>query len=296
MPSNPFPERSVTFRQLFLRTFALLAARWQPVLIGALSFALLGAVVSAYIERRVERVEERLAQSAGISWQQLEGRLSTRLSAMTETDMMRIAEQARLFRVGTVVVGTGALAGSQSSQDLLMAGYMVGIAPFVLLSLLIQAVILFVAATFFLLLALSGLQSAYEVSQRLPGMVFPMIGLWLWMILRSFLWVPFLGPFIALYFFPRLALAPVILASGERGALGSVQESMCRTKGRWLAVFLGLLGAAVTVALLLSMAFLIVSALALFSAKLSFFLWLMSIMFAVAWSMYFLAILTVALE
>lgn len=84
--------------------------------------------------------------------------------------------------------------------------------------------------------------------------VFPLIGLGIWVFLRSFVWVPILLiiPFIALpplllilplvavglalYFFPRLNLAFVYLVREEMGIRQSARAALDRSQGYWLKI------------------------------------------------------------
>jgi|GEM_PF-1483940 hypothetical protein len=289
-------ERSLTFRQLLIHTWALLAARWQSVLIGALSFTLLCAVTTAFTERSIAPIEDQLAGRLGITSQKLQDMVyeELRVASTTETGALYITQLARIEQERQRT-GTGGIGVDDNSSATVTAEYVVRVGPVILISFVVQAVIFFVATVFFLLLSTAGMRSAYETAQRLPRMILPMIGLTLWILVRSFIWIPILGLIAATYLFPRLALAPVMLASGETGVAASVHESMRRTKGHWWTIVLAIIGILFTLLMFLWLALMIIAIVGVFSGKLAFFLWLLSLMLAVAVWAFSLTMLTASL-
>ena len=64
-----------------------------------------------------------------------------------------------------------------------------------------------------------------------------MIGLQIWIFLRSFAWIPILGVLLAIVLGPRFILAPVILIKEKKGVFASASASFERTKGYWGKIF-----------------------------------------------------------
>jgi hypothetical protein len=74
------------------------------------------------------------------------------------------------------------------------------------------------------------------VNRSLPRVI-PFLGLILWVIIRSFAWIPIVGAIIALFRIPRFVLAPVIMLAEEKGVLESASESYRRSKGHSGKIF-----------------------------------------------------------
>jgi hypothetical protein len=94
-----------------------------------------------------------------------------------------------------------------------------------------------VAILLFLLLALNEETNATVLVNRSLPRVIPFLGLSLWVIIRSFVWIPIVGPIIALFRLPRFVLAPVIMLAEEKGLLESASESYRRSKGHSGKIF-----------------------------------------------------------
>ncbi len=273
-----------SFGHICVRTATLLRMKFRPMLIGALSFALLSAVIAAAIGQKVGRIHDQITLSAGLTREQLQTTVDHRVSVFTDTDVSMLMRE---FRTGTPSSSEG---GTLTEEEATFA-FIAGVGPWLLLSFLLNAAILFLACIFSLLLAAGGKQSPYGVAARLPGMILPMLGLSLLLFIRSFIWIPLVGWFVALYLGPRMALAPALLASGEAGVMQSIRLSMKRTKGRWAFLFFSLIGAALLSIALLWFGVVLVAIAALFSMKLSFFLWLLLLMLTAACQMFFLTAL-----
>ena len=160
--------------------------------------------------------------------------------------------------------------------------YVWAIGPIVAFQLFIEMAVLFSAATFFLLLFSRGSISPYDAARLLPVYTVRMLVLGLWMFVRSYIWIPFIGLPLSLYFMPRLALAPVIVASGEAGVFESCRLSMRSTSGHWMGMFLKFI-LVVIAAFLLWWPMLIASiGVSLFILKIGYLLFLMSAIVVVA--------------
>lgn len=282
---TPRIAHGTSFGQVCTRTVTLLKMHVRPMLIGALSFALLSAVVAAAIGQKVGGIQEQIMLSADITGEQLQTAVDHRVRVFTDADVSKLTQE---FRARTSSFSDG---GTLTEEEATLA-FIAGVGPWLLLSVLLSGAILFLAALFFLLLAAGGRQSPSEIAARIPGKILPMIGLSLLLFIRSFIWIPLVGWLVALYLGPRMSLAPAILASGEAGIAESIRLSMRRTKGRWAFLLFSLIGAGLLSMLLLWFGVVFVAVAALFSMKLSFFLWLFLLMCIVACQMFFLTALT----
>jgi hypothetical protein len=98
---------------------------------------------------------------------------------------------------------------------------------------LIWMVINLLATAYYLFFSLGKGKDAVEILGNSLHAVFPLLGVWIWSFLRSFIWVPLIGIIPAVILGPRFALAPVILISQGKGVVGSVSESYGKTRGFW---------------------------------------------------------------
>lgn len=65
--------------------------------------------------------------------------------------------------------------------------------------------------------------------------------LWLWILLRTFSWIPIVNFFSLPIIGPRLIAAPVLVFQNGMTVREATRESYVRTKGKWLKIFLLLL-------------------------------------------------------
>jgi hypothetical protein len=284
-------DRQVPFRELLVRTWLLLKIRSRSVFVGALSFALLYAVCSVFLQQKIDQKMSLAAADVQMTTDAFKEKLTATIQTISEADTLQFLTDFRTYfgHADEVPVAV------RQSPSGIVTVFAVRTFSLVLINLFVSMFILFLTGTYFYLLATAGMQTAYEALQRLPGTVFLMIGLWFWMMVRSFVWVPFIGPFIALYLLPRLYLSPVLLASGEFGFFQSARESMRRTHGKWLTVVLRLLGIALLVMLMLWPVLVLVAIVAFASAKLGFFLWLLATNIAMGASIFAITVLTAML-
>lgn len=122
-------------------------------------------------------------------------------------------------------------------------------------AILLGQLIHIAAFTYFLIIILAGKSLTVEKALRKTGQVYlPMIGLTLWIALRSFIWIPFIGIITGIIFLPRLAFAPILyLTEQQKGVLAASSESYAKTSGHWGKIFgnLFLFGLIVAVVLML---------------------------------------------
>ncbi len=101
------------------------------------------------------------------------------------------------------------------------------------LMFLIFMIVSCVASTYFLVFALNEKETLQSALRKVPSVLLPLIGVWIWAFLRSFAWMPIIGIVFAIVIGPRLALAPVILLREKKGITESVASSYTRTRGYW---------------------------------------------------------------
>lgn len=111
--------------------------------------------------------------------------------------------------------------------------------PRIIFTFIAGVILSFLALAFYLVVSLEIEHSdAIELKLRhVPRLLVPLIGLYIWVFLRSFTWVPVIGILTSIYYFPRFAMSTVILATERRGIIESSQESLKRSRGQWWVIF-----------------------------------------------------------
>lgn len=262
----------------FIAAAGMLKARRLAVFIAIICFAMIMAVASATAERRTADVETQLAEVLSMSTSDLRTEVEQQIQALGNLPFAEFVATIE-NRYGDWTIGAEVPALDAENVGIT---YALRVTPMIMGVLVFHLFVLFVAVTFFLLLFTAGPENSYETLHRLPMAVFRMIGLSVWLLVRSWIWLPFIGPFVAAYRIPRLVLAPVILARGTTGVFQSLRESLRQTKGKWARMVVRMIAVAVA-ALAFLWPLIMMSAIAgLFSLKIGFFLWLASVILIVA--------------
>lgn len=90
-----------------------------------------------------------------------------------------------------------------------------------------------VSSVFYLVLALEGSQDVIVTARKVPSLILPLLGVWIWSFLRSFAWIPFIGVILAIIIGPRFVMSSVILVKEQKGVMESVRLSYERSRGYW---------------------------------------------------------------
>ena len=275
-----------SLRGLLLGSLFLLRSQRRAIGLGILTFALVGAVSSTYVGERVHEVEERLAAEAHIDLDALSKKATASLEKLSEAEILLFASRIRQ---------QGFVPGEVTEKTLGLE-YAVRTGPYVLGLFLFDLLLSFVAWTFFLRLFVRPEDGAAGTAKKTPLLVLKMILLFAWLFFRSLLWIPFIGPVLAMYFIPRLAAAPAAVASDEASILQSTHISMMRTSHMWARNFLALVLIAIVCGSALWFFLVISSIVSLFALKVGFLLWLCFVFLTVAYHAAYMAVLSASLE
>lgn len=221
---------------LFVRgAFGLCMIRYRSIIVSALTIALLIATIVTFVDSRIQRIEDGLTSAVGMTSEEFSSRLEQEL--VFDEEAHAEAFFVRLSSLGFPYHGT-------VTADSIIPVFILRIAPYALFLALAEVFILSLAFTYFLLFFLSPSASEMDALKKLPASYCRLFGLTLWMFIRSMVWIPFIGPVIAIYLCPRFILAPVLVLSGRAKVFVSVTESIHSTYGGWLrmciAIFLWL--------------------------------------------------------
>lgn len=259
--------QNVSFAFMMTGAFELLRRKAMAVLIAAVCFSMLCALVSGFTERQVDRVEQELASALSISVEAARAEIQSQLlsiSALSMEEFVSLVEG----RAGGLSVSSGVTL----SQAQLGLTYAVRAGPYLLFELLADAAVLFTAGIFFLLLFTRGQVSGYDAARLLPGSVPMSILLLMRTVLRPFFFITGIGPLLAL----------TVYLSGEARVGESIRSGSRRFFGHPIQVLLNAVASLAAAFLLLWPLLVIVAAVALFSMKLAFFVLLVSVMLCMA--------------
>lgn len=154
-----------------------------------------------------------------------------------------------VFNVLQAVIATAAGAGPNSELEAIIA------LPFTLIGMVLGVGV----SAFFLQFAIHPTAQVGAMLQRVPGLIFPLMGIYIWTAIRTFVWVPMLlmipvfflpqESWLPLFlilglaclvllvvFSPRLAFGTIIYVRGKKGVFQSVQQSVDDTRGHWWTV------------------------------------------------------------
>lgn len=219
---SPASSGPLLLGQLLSNSLTFVREYWKSILTGAVIFGTAGGLVAGTVAGGAAFGMKDVVNEMGMDAGKME-ELSMRMKNGDETAM---AEMEALLDKNVGAMGDEAKA--------MMAGKMLAVfAPFIGLAAILGILIAVLSHAYFLLLALSPTSDAMATLKKTPALFFPLLGLWIWMLLRSFVWIPILGFIPAIILGPRFALSPVIMIKQKKGIMESVRMSYAGTKGYW---------------------------------------------------------------
>ncbi len=216
----------VRLGHLLSMAYAFCKAHLKTILIAAVVFGTVASLLNATFQMSAVGHVGTMMNDMGMDMQEIEA-LTERMQAGDETagDEMEAIMQDRF--------------GSMSDEEAANMGRMIGmnvfkgLLPQIGLVLIVGIILMVAANIYYVVLALGIETEPGALMKRIPRLFFPVLGVWLWAFLRSFVWIPLLGIIPAIILGPRFALASVILLKEKRGVMESVSSSYARTAGYW---------------------------------------------------------------
>lgn len=206
LPLGALLKKSVADYRLLLR----------PILVGAVTFGLLLGFVGYQAQRGVEK------------------QMGTLIGGSENTDIEPAVVQELLVRAQQgdeqAIQELGEIMGEMENVAPEAAAAFVGS---VFTFVLIMWIISIVGMYYFLVVAAGRYMDPKEALRRTIGKIIPLIGLSIWLGIRSFIWIPFIGIIFVIVLMPRFALAPVFLLKDGRGIMESASLSYARSRGYW---------------------------------------------------------------
>lgn len=204
-------------------------SHWQAILVGAVVFGLLQAGVQAQMQRKaMNSVGTIMGIDAG-KFQELSKRVARGDEAAMK-ELQKMGEN-RMESLG------GAEEARQAAMTAIGMDVLGNMLPVIGMSVLIMTLINMLTMSYFGVVAVRGMSDAMSAFKQSFGLIIPLLGLWIWIFLRSFMWIPFIGIIFAIILGPRFVAAPVLLIRDGKGIMESAGESYARTSGYWGKIF-----------------------------------------------------------
>jgi len=221
MASGPTP-----LGELLSSSWASYTKHFKTILVGAIVFAvLLGISQWAFADTAIQQTGMMAESITGLSMDELED-LSER---MANGDEEAIAALEKL---------TVQLQGkSEEELQAMIVGQsltlMKGLLPAIGISIIVSLIVGIIVAIYYLILAIEDRGSPQSLAKRVPALFFPVLGLSIWVFLRTFAWIPVLGIILFVILGPRFVLSQVLLVRDGKGVFESASLSYKGTRGYW---------------------------------------------------------------
>jgi hypothetical protein len=239
------PTTLPSVQTLLIASWAHLRRFIVPIAAGAVLFGLLAGTASFLLERQIALAQREEWLSLGQDQNEFEN-LMRRIETGDEEAFSKFLRNQQLFldRLDQMSEGEQHMLAAEQTWRTFRA-----VLPILGWLLIMQLIVAIVSGSYFILQAVEKQATIGALVQRLQTTLGPLAGLSVWLFARSFVWVPLVGPFLALYFGPRLLLAPVILLREKTGISRSAQLSVDRTANLWIPILGRVLAMAVLVIL-----------------------------------------------
>lgn len=225
-PSSVGPAR---LGELLSETVAYCKAHWQSLAVGVAVFGVVMGLVSASISTRAGSAVTRGLGQMGIDTDRME-QLNQRIEAGDET---------ALAELETLLSGEfEGLSNEQAARKMMspIGGVFATMLPMMGVSMLIGWLVSLLAYAYYSLVAVEG-KDVSGTFDRMKVAFIPLVGVSIWSMLRSFVWIPIIGLIPAIILGPRFIVAPLIQLVEGKGVMASVSESYARTVGYWAKIF-----------------------------------------------------------
>ncbi|MBU0458744.1 hypothetical protein KKF03_04860, partial [Patescibacteria group bacterium] len=211
-----------TFFSLLKNSFRFCMIAKVPFLIGTIVFGLAIPLSVTYLAPSIA-----LDGRMDLELKEQMNNLAKSIEVGDEDEISRLMEELEMIPKDELEQADESLSASFFTPEL-MGGLALLAFVLILIFLLGQA--------YFLVLAVDQELSIGALINKAIRVFVPLIGVSIWATIRSFAWIPILGIFTGIYYFPRFAFAGVILVGEKKGVIESVNESLSRTKGSWFRI------------------------------------------------------------
>lgn len=201
----------------------------RPLLVGAIIFGLIMGLVG----HQLATVSSGMASLSGF-----EQRLEDFQQKMEDANRRLAAGDADAFN--KIQIPAADVAVMQNTMMTAIPALVGGSLLMLLISILSRA--------YMSIVIVRKIVDPIQAAQAFGSNALSLVLLWIWLFLRSFVWIPFVGWIIAIVLFPRFVAAPIYLLEEKKGVRESTRLSIRVTIGSWLRIVLPCLAAAIIMA------------------------------------------------
>ncbi|PIQ75891.1 hypothetical protein COU78_06975 [Candidatus Peregrinibacteria bacterium CG10_big_fil_rev_8_21_14_0_10_49_24] len=209
-------------RTIFSASWSAYKAHMRLVVTGALLFGVVIGSAGMYVQKNVRgqlaRALTSLEGMENMSAEQVED-LLLRVQAGDRSAVQDLSQRMKEISDENVAIET-----LPATAGLIRLAAFFSIFMWILTAL---------SGVFYLVIAVEDPGSLHVAIKRSVHVLVPLVGLGMWISIRSFIWIPLVGFLIALLMMPRFVPAPYILLKEGRGILEAARESYARTKRFW---------------------------------------------------------------
>lgn len=226
MTQNVHQNGPLLLGELLSETYVHALANWKAMLIGAIVFGALSFGVTAgigigahgFVTNQMDRMGMDSARMEDIAARMQNGDPSVQVEF--DNEMGKMVDQFE---------------GMSPEQMQSMFGYTFIMRFLTILgwTILASTIVWLLASTFAIILTLKPNADAGTFIKLTLTYALPLLGVWIWSLLRSFIWIPLFGIIPAIILGPRFALAPVLLVRDGKGVFESVALSYTASRGYW---------------------------------------------------------------
>lgn len=214
-----------TVSVILTEAFDLVKQQLMPLLIGAVVFSAITALIAGGFA----------IGAAGMGLSRFEQR-------MEEYQQRLEAANQRLAAGDSAALDELALPDIEAEA---VASGLVSALPTIMGGVIILVIVSIIARAYVTTVLIRRPTDAVQAFKLFQTDVIPLVLLWLWLVVRSFVWIPVIGWIYSLVVIPRFVAAPIFVLEQKKGITQSTRLSMDATTGAWLRVVLPCLAAAI---------------------------------------------------
>lgn len=223
------PSSADSLSQLLRASWQLFWEKKRPIIVGAALFGTLVALVGAVSYGRAERHVWDTMQRLGVDQREM----------LEMQRMLRSGDEEAVEEIMQALESTTEPLEQMTDEerDAFFAAegmrMMRSLLPLIGVGMLWWALMALLATGYFTFLALGSSNDPVALLQLALGKALSLLGVGVWAMLRSFVWIPILGIVPAVILGPRFACSTVILLCDRVGVKDAVAQSYARTRGYW---------------------------------------------------------------